>query len=324
MLPLCAKDWQTSQPRLHINRRRRTRKRSALYRSQSTGNWHLSVKCWHNLTRIMERYPTSEQLSKLTYTAPQISSMKSLTLGGLIGRLHELTQSKQKDLAAERDQAETIYAQLSSCQDYMKQSLKTDCWGEALKMKTTVLKQVKELTTTVQPDALKPKTKADIKFSTSADITNLCQHFGQVSASPDPCKCHATGKGLEVGIVGQTSTVILKASKSKGEPCTQSMTSLECKLVSDLTGATVIGSFRKLEKQNRYEISYQPTIKGRHQLHISVHGQPIRESPFHLAVTSSVKNLGALVHTITGVRLPRGIAINKKGEIVVSPEKATL
>ena len=239
----------------------------------------------------------------------------------LISRLHQLTQRKLKDLAAERDQAETVHAQLSSCQDYMKQSIRTDRWGEALKMKTSVLKQVKELTTTVQPDALKPNTKADIVFSASADITNLCRWFGQVaipSGSHDPSNCHTTGKGLEAGIVGQTSTAILQACNSKGEPCTEPVTSLECKLVSDLTGATATGSFKKLEGQNRYEISYQPTIKGRHQLHISVQGQPIRDSPFHPAVTSSIMNLGVPIRTFAGVIAPWGIAINHKGEIVVS------
>ena len=157
----------------------------------------------------------------------------------------------------------------------MNQSIRTDRWGEALKMKTTVLKQVKELTTTVQPDALKPNTKVDIVFSASADITNLCRGFGQFPS------LHATGKGLDVGIVGQTSTAVLQAFNSKGEPCTEPVTSLECKLVSDLTGATATGSFKKLEGQNQYEVSYQPTIKGRHQLHISIQGQPIRDSPFH-------------------------------------------
>ena len=234
----------------------------------------------------------------------------------LISRLYQLTQRKQKDLAAERDQAETVHAQLSSCQNYMKQSIRTDRWGEALKMKMTVLKQVEELTTTVQPDALKPNTKADIKFSASADITDLCRCYGKLSTL-DPSKCHATGKGLEVGIVGQTSTAILQACNSKGEPCTEPVTSLECKLVSDLTCATATGSFKKLEGQNRYEISYQPTIKGRHQLHISIEGQPIRESPFRPAVTSSIMNLGAPIHTIAGVRSPWGID-SHKGEIVVS------
>ena len=238
----------------------------------------------------------------------------------LISRLHQLTQRKLKDLAAKRNQAETVHAQLSSCQDYMKQSIRTDRCDEALKMKAIVLKQVKELTTTVQPDTLKPNTKADIVFSASADITDLCRQFGQVSTPglPDPSKCHATGKGLEVGIVGQTSTAILQACNSKGEPCTEPVTSLECKLVSDLTGATATGSFKKLEGQNQYKISYQPTIKGRHQLHISIQGQPIRESPFHPAVTSSIMNLAAPIHTIAGVEAPWGIAINHKGEIVVS------
>ena len=236
----------------------------------------------------------------------------------LISRLHQLTQRKRKDLAAERDKAETIHAQLSSCQDYMKQSIRTDRWGEALKMKSTVLKQVEELTTTVQPDALKPNTKADIVFSASPDINDLYRHFGQIAVLPDPSKCHATGKGLEVGIVGQTSTAVLQACDSKGEPCTEPVTSLECKLVSDLSGATATGSFKKLERQNRYEISYQPTTKGRHQLHISIQGQPITGSPFHPAVTSFIMNLEAPIHTIAGVQHPWGVAINHKGEIVVS------
>ena len=88
--------------------------------------------------------------------------------------------------------------------------------------------------------------------------------------------------------------------------------------MSEITGATAIGSFKRLEGQNRYEISYQPTIKGRHQLHISIQGQPIRESPFDPAVTSSIANLGAPIHTIAEVEDPFGIAINHRGEIVVS------
>ena len=89
--------------------------------------------------------------------------------------------------------------------------------------------------------------------------------------------------------------------------------------MSEITGASATGSFKKLEEQNRYEISYQPTIKGRHQLHISIEGQHIRESPSYPAVTSSITSIGTLIHTIAaGVSLPWGIAINHEGEIVVS------
>ena len=259
--------------------------------------------------------------ANIHHTFNELHQVLDIRRTELIGRFHQLTQWKLKDLAAQKDKAETVHAQLSSCRDYMKQSRETDCWGEALKMKTAIQKQVKELTTTVQPDTLKPNTKADIAFSASADITTLCRNFGKVStpASPDPSKCHATGKGLEVGIVGQTSTAILQVCNIKGEPCTEPVTSLECKLVSEITGASATGSFKKLEEQNRYEISYQPTIKGRHQLHISIEGQHIRESPFYPAVTSSITSIGPLIHTIAaGVSLPWGIASNHKGEIVVS------
>ena len=57
-----------------------------------------------------------------------------------------------------------------------------------MKMKTTIIKQVKELTATFQPDVLKPNTEADIEFIMSADITAMCQNYGQVRirGSPDP------------------------------------------------------------------------------------------------------------------------------------------
>ena len=258
------------------------------------------------------------------HTIDRVHQILDIRRTELISQLQQLTQKKQKDLAAQKDQAKIIHTYLSNCQDFMKQSLETDHWSEPLKTKTTVLKQVKELTTTVQPDALKPNTKADITFSVSADITALCRNIGQVLTlpSPDPSKCHVTGKEMEAGTVGQTSTAFLQVCSSKGEPCTEPVTSLECKLVSEITGAETTGSYKKLEGQNRYEISYQPTIKGRHQLHISIQGHHIRGSPFQLAVTSPVKNLGAPIHTIAGVQWPYGIAINSQGNIVVS-ERST-
>ena len=213
---------------------------------------------------------------------------------------------------------ETIHAQLKSCLDYMEKSIQTEHQGDALKTKTTVVKQVKELTTTIQPATLQPNTEADIGFSASADITASCRQFGQValpSGSPNPSKCHISGKGLKAAEVGQKATAILQVFNSTGEPCNPAK-ELECKLVSDITGAEVAGSFKKLVRHNRYEISYQPTIKGQHQLHITVEGQHIRGSPFSVAVTST--SFGSPIHFIDGVEGPQGIAINHNGEIVVS------
>ena len=73
--------------------------------------------------------------------------------------------------------------------------------------------------------------------------------------------------------------------------------------------------------QSQYEISYQPTIKGRHQLHVKVQGQHIRGSPFSIAVKSPVEELGTPILTIGEVDGPWGVAINQTGEVVVAKWK---
>ena len=123
----------------------------------------------------------------------------------LIHQLHRITQSKLKALAVQRDKIETILAQLSSCLLFMGESLRAANKDDALMMKTNTVNTVKELTTPLQPDILKPSTEADIVFSALADLHSMCRDYGQVFAqgSPDPSKCHATGKGLEVAVVGE-------------------------------------------------------------------------------------------------------------------------
>ena len=237
----------------------------------------------------------------------------------LIGQLHHITQRKLKGLAVQRDQLETTLAQLSSCLGFMRESLKTGSQEEVLLMKSSVVKQVKELTTTFHPDMLKPSTEADVIFSALTDVTTACRSYGQVSAPglPDPSKCHATGKGIEAAVVGEMSTVVLQAVNFKGQPCKEPIQSSECELVSELSGTRTRGSVER-KGQSQYEINYQPTIKGRHQLHVKVEGQHIRGSPFTISAKSPVEKLGTPILTLRGVIVPRGVAINQRGEVIVA------
>ena len=235
----------------------------------------------------------------------------------LVHQLHRITQSKLKALAVHRDKIETILAQLSSCLLFMGESLREANKDDALMMKTNTVNTVKELTTPFQPDILKPSTEADIVFSTSADLHSMCRDYGQVftQGSPDPSKCHATDKGLEVAVVGEKSTCILHAVNIGGMPC-EELIKLDCELVSEIKDRKTSCSIER--RQSQYEISYLPTIKGRHQLHIRVEGQHIRGSPFSVAVKLPVEKLGTPILTIGGVREPCGVAINHRGEMVVA------
>ena len=234
----------------------------------------------------------------------------------LIGQLDQVTQGKLKGLAVQRDQIETTLAQLCSCLHFMRESLRTGNEGDVLKMKINTDRQVKELTTPFPPDILEPSTDADIAFSAQGDMTAACQNYGQVFVPglPDPSKCHVASKVAEVG---EKCTAILQVINFKGELCKKSIKSLECSYVSEITGIRASCSVER-NGQSQYEISYQPTVKGRHQLHIKVQGQHVRGSPFSIAVKSSVEKLGTPIITIGGISGPRGIAFNHMHEMVVT------
>ena len=97
-----------------------------------------------------------------------------------------------------------------------------------------------------------------------------------------------------------------------GQPCEVSIQSSECELVSELLGSRRRGSVEK-KGQSQYEINYQPTIKGRHQLHVKVEGQHIRGSPFTISAKSSINMLGDPILTLVDVRQPWGVALNQRG-----------
>ena len=229
-----------------------------------------------------------------------------------------MTQSKLKGLAAQRDQIETTLTQLNSCLYFMRESLKTGNKLDMLMMKMNTEEQVKELTTPFRPDTLEPNTEANIVFSSSAEMVTACGDYGHMALDLlDPSKCYAKGFGLELAVVGEKSTSILHAINSDEKPCEQKIKSLECQLLSEITG-TRAGCSVERRGLSQYEISYQPTIKGRHQLHIKVEGQQIRGSPFSVAVTAPVEKLGSPILTICGVIAPWGVAITPNGEVVVS------
>ena len=255
---------------------------------------------------------------KVHATFEQLREILTVREAEIIDQLHQRTQGKLKNLAAQSDQIETILAQLDSCLHFMKESIKPGNESDVLMMKSNTVHQVRELITPISIDIVEPNTEADTTFSALADMTEICQNYSQVIplTNPDPSQCHTIGKGDVV--VGQRFTTTVQAINYEGKPCVEPIKSLECELTSEMTGTRAICSVKR--RQSQYEISYKPTIKGRHQLHIKAYGQHIRGSPFSVAVTSPVEKVGTPIHIIDEVNRPNCVAINLKGELVVTEE----
>ena len=237
----------------------------------------------------------------------------------LVGQMKQLIQTKKKNLAAQKDEVETVHTQLVSCLSFVRESLRTGSQGEVIKMKKAVVKQIKEMTDNFKPDMLPPCESANVKFIASPELTQACQQFGEVYLQElSPEKCYATGKGLqEVAEPGERATAVLYIINHKGKACTTPVETLTCELVSEVTGEKIDCSVKKTEA-SQFEISYQATSRGRHQLHVKVEGEHIKGSPFPVTVKLPVNKLGTPIKTISGVKWPWGVAINQRGEVIVA------
>jgi tripartite motif-containing protein 2/3/tripartite motif-containing protein 71 len=237
----------------------------------------------------------------------------------LIDQLQQYIQVKKKNLAAQKDEVETVHAQLASCLSFVRESLRTGSQGEVMKMKKTVVKQIKEMTENFKPDMLPPCEPANVKFKATPELTQACQQFGRIFLQEIcPEKCYATGKGQEVAKPGERATAVLHVVDQKGKACSTPVETLTCELVSESTGEKIDCSVKKTEASGQYEISYQATSGRRHQLHIKVEGEHIKGSPFPVTVKLPVQKLGTPIKTISGVKEPWGVAVNQRGEIIVT------
>ena len=238
----------------------------------------------------------------------------------LVGQLDQLTQQKLKDLAAQKDQCELVQTQLSSCMEYVESSLKTSSEGEILAMKTTVLKQVQQITAEFNPNTLAPEQKANVLLVTDnvQELHHTCRGFAEVVAqSVCPEKCYGTGDGLKTATVGEEATVTLHARDKDGRECEEPILNLTAELVYNKDGTTAKCPVKE-GKRGEHVIKYKPTTQGKLKLHVRMKGGSIQGSPFEVVVRRSLKALQNPIRVIGNMKRPWGLATNSKGHIIVA------
>ena len=259
--------------------------------------------------------------AKINKKTQQLHDTIELGKAELLRELNEETQKILKELATQKNELETVETQLTSCVAFVKESVRRGSEGEIMKMKKGVMNQIKEVIESIKPEQLSPCEIPKVRFLSSPEFEQKCKQFGKIHAAwnASPEKSYATGKGLKVAVRGEKSTAIVHLLDEEGKVCPEPAKSLSCELTSDTNSDKVKGSVKK-KKDGQFEISYQPTSRGRHQLHIKVKGEYIKGSPFSVAVKLPVKELGNPVRTITGVNQPWGVAVNQRGEVVVAED----
>ena len=235
----------------------------------------------------------------------------------LFDHVDQHVERKKKNLVTQKDEVETIETQQANCLSFVKESLDTASQGEVMRLKKAIIKQVENVVDNFKPDTLSPCEHANVRFISSPEFELACQQFGKVYLDVvSPVKCYATGPGLKIAKVGERATAVLYVVNDRGKACTTPVENVTCELQSESTGKMTKCAVKKTEA-NQFEISYQPTIRERHQLHIKVREEHIKGSPFAVIVKLPLKKFGTLIN-IGGLKQPLGLTVSQSGNIIVS------
>ncbi len=226
------------------------------------------------------------------------------------------TQQQLKTLFAQREEVKILQTQRSSCLHFVRESVRTGSPGDVLKMKQVVVKQVRELVDTFDPNTLKPRETTNICFVPSIEMVKSCNEFGAmctISVTVTPTK-----RLDKTRVQGATSFRLLNTNNQLIQIPSLSV---KAELISKSTNQPTHCVVMELGN-GEYEISYQPKVGGAHQLHVRIAGKEVAGSPFPVAVKTPIDGLGTVIETIKDIESPLGVAVNKSGEVIVAQSDA--
>jgi DNA-binding beta-propeller fold protein YncE len=154
----------------------------------------------------------------------------------------------------------------------------------------------------------------EVKFAD--DLKLLCQTTAKITTTTE-LETTISGEGLESAEVGRVSEFLVAAN---GWPVERLHTHLKRLSCDSITECKVdnIGS-------GKYRIQYTPTVRGHHELIVTMNGLAVPGSPFPVFVSIPPTQLGKPVGSIsTGDDHPVDVAVNSVGEIIVATEEKLL
>ena len=232
--------------------------------------------------------------------------------GELVAELEGRTQQQLKSLSAQREEVEILQTQRSSCLHFVRESIRTGSPGDVLKMKQGVVKQVRELVDTFDPNTLEPREITNTCFVPSAQLVKDFKEFGTIGT---PSVTVTPTKRLDKTRVQGTTS--LRFSNTNDQLTQIPSSTIKAELISKSTNQTTKCVVNERGK-GEYEISYQPTVGGASELIVKVGGEEVAGSPFPVAVKTPIDKLGTVIKTINDLKTPYGVALNQAGEIIVA------
>ena len=237
--------------------------------------------------------------------------------------LHEAAnqvQEKIDKLSAQEKKLTLANTQVQSVIDYTERFVSECSANEVMNMQTEIRRRIEREVEEYSKSekSLEPVEEADIGVEVVCveDLQRLCQTKANITRlAVYPAKCTVRGEGRERAEVGDTAEVTL-TTKLTNNKTTRHSVAVVSELRS-LRDGSVVKCTVDQSGPGEYNIKYTPTVRGHHELIVSVDGQQVKGSPFSMSVSISPTQVGKPVKVWTGISQPTGVTVNSEGEIIV-------
>ena len=152
-------------------------------------------------------------------------------------------------------------------------------------------------------------------------LQKACQEFAEIVEGEhiSPENSYITEGGLEgAAQVGEQKSIEFHARTKTNKQFKEKL-DLTAELVHTKSTDRVRCEVVK-QRNGTHKINYQPAKRGKHELHLTIKGHPVRGSPYPITVTPSPQSLHKPVRVVGGLNKPTGTAINSEGLIIVVSE----
>ena len=139
-------------------------------------------------------------------------------------------------------------------------------------------------------------------------LEQLCQIRAKIVVGCPVIKINKVASEAEINKISEVS---MSVSPTKPDVL------IDCHLKSLCNGSNIKYSVEEIGV-GKYCIQYTPTVRGRHEVTISVDGQPVAGSPFPVLVCGPPTLLDKPVKVWDGFKRPWGMTVNSVGEIIVA------
>ena len=230
-------------------------------------------------------------------------------------------EQKCKHLSEQGKSLSIACAAVESVMDYTEHCVEHSADDEIMCMHTEIQSRINREIEEQQKEGknLEPVEEVDlgIEVNCAEDLKQLCQTKAKITRLHiDAAKCAVIGEGLKSAEVNKPSQFEVIPLLSNGRPTKQACV-VACSLKS-LADDTITQCQVELIEGNKYRIQYTPTVRGRHELIVTLNGQEVAGSPFPVFVSIHPTLLGKPVRVIIGVELPWDVAVSATGNIIVT------